>query len=206
MDVDQRIAQFENMCREDAQNDMAHFSLGSAYRDAGRFDEAAASFERCLDLNPGMSKAWQLRGAVLLAAGQIDDASRVLREGYAVASRRGDLMPKNAIADMLRQLGEEPPEVAQAPATGSEGGSFVCRRTGRSGTQMDRPPFRGRLGEWIMQNISKETFDAWIRQGTKVINELRLDLSRDEDSEIYDRHMREYLGVDDEMYRQITAP
>ena len=35
-----------------------------------------------------------------------------------------------------------------------------------------------------------------IGQGTKVINELRLDFSRDRDQEIHDQHMREYLGYE----------
>ena len=84
-------------------------------------------------------------------------------------------------------------------------GSFICRKTGRPGNQMDRPPFKGALGEWIHQNISQETFQLWIAQGTKVINELRLDLSQDKDSDTYDAHMREFLGVDDAMYEEITG-
>ena len=44
-----------------------------------------------------------------------------------------------------------------------------------------------------------------MRQGTKVINEMRLDLSRDEDSETYDRQMREYLGIDDALLEQIRS-
>jgi thioredoxin-like negative regulator of GroEL len=39
--LDERIAQFEKMAVEDPDNDMAHFSLGSAYLQAGRHKEAA---------------------------------------------------------------------------------------------------------------------------------------------------------------------
>ena len=70
---------------------------------------------------------------------------------------------------------------------------------------MARPPFRGKLGAWIHGNISQETFQEWIGQGTKVINELRLDLSRDEDGATYDAHMREYLGIDDDLYAKLTG-
>src|SRR5262249_30200080 len=84
-------------------------------------------------------------------------------------------------------------------------GAFVCQRTGRPGTKMSRPPFRGPVGEWIQQNISQETFSAWIAQGTKVINELRLELSREDDEAVYDQHMREFLGIDDELYEKLTA-
>ena len=69
---------------------------------------------------------------------------------------------------------------------------------------MDRPPFKGPVGEWISTNISNESFGEWIRQGTKVINELRLDLSREQDEAVYDAHMREYLGIDDELYEKLT--
>ena len=37
MDLDTRIAQFEKMATDDPSNDMAHFSLGGAYQQAGRF-------------------------------------------------------------------------------------------------------------------------------------------------------------------------
>ncbi|MEN0021398.1 MAG: Fe(2+)-trafficking protein, partial [Planctomycetota bacterium] len=52
-------------------------------------------------------------------------------------------------------------------------------------------------------NVSSQTWDEWIGQGTKVINELRLDLSRDEDAEAYDRYMREFLEIDDELHAKI---
>jgi Fe-S cluster biosynthesis and repair protein YggX len=56
---------------------------------------------------------------------------------------------------------------------------------------------RGPVGDWIFENISAETWKDWIGQGTKVINEMRLDFSRDRDQEIYDQQMREYLGIDE---------
>ena len=70
---------------------------------------------------------------------------------------------------------------------------------------MAAPPFRGPVGQWIFEHISAETFREWIGQGTKVINELRLDLSRDQDAETYDRYMREYLGIDDELLAQLRG-
>lgn len=201
MDLAQRIAQFENMVQADPENDMAHFSLASAYAQTGRHADAAESFARCIALNPSMSKAYQLAGDSLIKAGRTDDAADLLTKGYIAAATRGDLLPKNAMASLLRQIGKPVPEVAgKAAPTPAEGaGSFVCKRTGKPGNKMARPPFKGPVGQWIFENISKETFDQWIGQGTKVINELRLDLSRDEDNETYDRHMREYLGIDDDM-------
>ena len=202
-DIERRISQFTNMAQADPDNEMAHFSLAKALFEAGRFDEAAASFVRCTELAPQMSKAFQMASECYLKSGNKDLAAQLATRGYTIAAERGDLMPKNAMADLLRSLGRDVPQVAGKPSAGGgdmnllggsgapsrtkyDGpippGAFVCcsRRTGRPGTKMPRPPFRGPVGEWIQQNITKETFDTWIAQGTKVINELRLDLSREQ--------------------------
>lgn len=223
MDIAARIAQFENMAQADPENEMAHFSLGNAYITAGRPADAAQAFLRCTELAPGMSRAYQLAADALLKTGQKDRAAEVALRGYTIASERGDLMPKNGLAEMLKSLGRPVPEIAPARKSGggdvsllgggraaapsgpAPAGSFIDRRTGRPGTKMSKPPFKGRLGAWIGENISKETWDAWIGQGTKVINELRLDLSREQDEQVYDQHMREFLGIDDELYEQITG-
>jgi Fe-S cluster biosynthesis and repair protein YggX len=205
MDIDTRIAQFEKMATDDPTNDMAHFSLGGAYQQAGRFDDAAESYLKCVELNPGMSKAYQLAGAALIATDQPDRAGKILLTGFTEAAKRGDLMPKRAMGDMLDQLNIPVPEVQEQKAGPAPDGSFICRKTGKPGNQMKAQPFRGKIGEWIYQNICQETFDAWIGQGTKVINELRLDLSQDKDSDMYDAHMREFLGIDDLLYEKITG-
>ncbi|MFZ4572922.1 MAG: Fe(2+)-trafficking protein [Phycisphaerales bacterium] len=205
MDIAQRIAQFENMVREEADptNDMAWFSLARAYSEAGRPADAAKAYTRCFELNPAMTKAYQLAGEALVAAGDKDRAIAVLTEGFKVAVDRGDFMPKKAMAEALSKLGAPVPEVA-AKQIELPPGTFLCSRTGKPGHRLPRPPFKNAVGQWIYDNISKETFDEWIRQGTKVINELRLDLSREQDAETYDKHMRDYLGIDDELLASLA--
>ncbi len=197
-----RIAQFEKMAAADPTNEMAHFSLGKAYLDAARHAEAARCFERCVELAPEMSKAFQLGGQAMIGAGWSDRAVDFLTRGYETAARKGDLMPKTAIADLLRSVGREPPKLAPEVDAAAErlkaSGTFICQRTGRPGTKMEHPPFKGPVGAWIQENISAETWKAWIAQGTKVINELRLDFSREKDQETYEQHMREYLGIERE--------
>lgn len=214
MDIAQRIAQFETMVRPEADpnNDMAWFSLAGAYAQAGRPADAARAYARCVELNPLMSKAYQLAGKAYLDAGDKAAGIDMLRRGFDVAAKRGDRMPMNAMADLLVAAGEERPTppaperpAGAAPTPAPSTGTFMCQRTGRPGNQLARPPFKGPVGEWIRANISKETFDDWIRQGTKVINELRLDLSREDDAHTYDRHMREFLGIDDALFEQLTG-
>ena len=206
MDIETRIEQFEKMAQDDPSNDMAHFSLGNAYQQAGRFADAAESFARCVEINETMSKAYQLAGAALMASDQDERAKELLLKGFVVAGERGDRLPMNAIGDMLDQLGVDRPQVEEKQVAGpAPDGSFICRRSGKPGTQLRRAPFKNAVGDWIFENISRETFDAWIAQGTKVINELRLDLSRDEDEATYDAHMREFLGIDDELLATLQA-
>jgi Fe-S cluster biosynthesis and repair protein YggX len=204
-----RIAQFEKMASADPTNEMAHFSLGKAYLDASRHAEAARSFERCVELAPDMSKAYQLGGQAMIGAAWTDRAVEFMNRGYETAARKGDLMPKNAIGELLRSIGREPPKLGAEVDAAAErlkaSGSFICQRTGRPGNKLPSPPFKGVVGQWIFENISAETWKQWIGQGTKVINELRLDFSRDKDQETYDQHMREFLGIDAEVIERIGA-
>ena len=208
-DQEQRIERFEHMAKADPENEMAHFSLGNAYAQAGRHAEAAACFEECIRINPDMSKAWQLCGQEMVRAGWEDKAVKILEQGYEIAASKGDLMPRDGIAETLRSIGKEPhslsEEVTEAADRLRESGAFVCGRTGKPGTQMEHVPFRGPIGLWIKENIAQETWTDWIGQGTKVINELRLDLSREEDQETYDRHMHEFLGIEESTLQDGTS-
>ena len=204
----ERIAQFEKMASADPTNEMAHFSLGNAYLQTGRFAEAATSLERCVELNPEMSKAYQLGGEAMIKAGWEDKAVVMLEKGFVIAAAKGDRLPQQGMAKLLESIGRHAPVLAEEAETADrlrEAGAFVCRRTGRPGTQLASPPLRGPVGAWICENISAETWRQWIGQGTKVINELRLDFSRDKDQETYDQHMREFLGIDAEVLERIGA-
>ena len=206
-DIDTRIAQFEHMAAEDPDNEMAHFSLGNALLKAGRHADAASSYQRCIQLNPQMSKAYQLAGEALIESGRKQEATDVLSGGYEVAARNGDMMPQKAIKGLLAQIGVEPPEVAQEqpPAAGGpETGDSAGRATGRAGQYLPEPPMRGALGKWIHENITADTWQSWIGQGTKVINELRLDLSREEDQVVFERNMCEFLGIDEALAEKLT--
>ena len=207
--ITERIAQFENMAEADSNNDMAHFSLGNAYLQADRFAEAAKSLQKCVEINPDMSKAYQLAGESMIKAGWEDMAVDVLMRGFEVASSKGDLMPKNAMGDLLRSIGREPPQTEAKSDDAAEkliaSGAFICSRSGRPGHQLEEPPFRGPIGEFIQQNIASETWQDWIAQGTKVINEMRLDFSREEDQATYDTYMYEYLGINPEEFTKSSS-
>jgi Fe-S cluster biosynthesis and repair protein YggX len=99
----------------------------------------------------------------------------------------------------IQKLGEAPPAVeneAEAPdASELAGDQVIDRRTGRPGTKMADPPMRGELGAFIAAHYSQETWQEWIGMGTKVINALSLAFSNLEHPDVYDQHMREWLGI-----------
>jgi Fe-S cluster biosynthesis and repair protein YggX len=199
-----RIAQWENMTQADPSNAMGWFSLGSAYREADRPQEAAHALQRAIELDGGLSRAYQLLAQVLLGLNHKDQARDVLTRGFETASRRGDVMPQRAMESLLRTNGWPVPEVrAPQPDAAAVGGDQVLdQRTGRPGTRLPDPPMRGPLGRYIYAHYSAETWREWIGMGTKVINELRLDFSNPAHQELYEQHMKEWLGVSDQQVAQ----
>jgi Fe-S cluster biosynthesis and repair protein YggX len=201
MDVQNRIAQWEKMAKE-APDDMAWFSLGNAYRDAHRLEDAQAALAKAIEFNPGMSRAYQLRAQVLIELNRNDEAGDLLAKGYVTATQKGDTMPQRAMESLLQKLGRPVPQVQvvrEAVAAVPTGANTVLdRKTGQAGTRMPDPPMRGPLGRYIFEHYSQETWREWIKMGTKVINELRLDFSNPGHAKIYDQHMMEWLGITEE--------
>jgi Fe-S cluster biosynthesis and repair protein YggX len=198
-DVNQRIEQWEKMTRE-VPDGMAFFSLGNAYREAGRYEDAATALGEALRHDENLSRGYQLLGQVLILLERQEEAGKVLTQGYTVAAGRGDVMPQRAMESLLEKLELPVPRVeTPKPAAAPVGAdSVIDRRTGQPGSRMAGPPMRGPLGTFIFDHFSQETWGAWIAQGTKVINELRLDFSDQEHQKVYDVQMMEWLGISQE--------
>lgn len=211
-EIEQRIAQWEQMARE-APDDMAYFSLGSAYREAERLDDAEQALAKAIELNEQMSRAYQLRAQVLIKLGQEQQARDLLTKGYQIAAARGDVMPQRAMAALLEKLGASVPEVEadsaqQKAAVEASGDTILDRRTGTAQPRLPDPPMRGPVGDFIYDHFGQETWRQWITQGTKVINELRLDFSNPQHQQVYEQHMLEWLQVtpeEVEAYRKHKA-
>ncbi len=199
--LEERIAQWERMAAE-APDDMAYFSLGNAYKDAERFEDAEQAFAKAIELNPGMSRAYQVRAQTLIKLDRNEEAIGILTTGYVTAAERGDVMPQRAMGALLEKLEQPIPETrsaedikAEAEATGD---MVLDRRTGRSQPRLAGPPMRGPVGQFIFDHFGQITWNQWIGQGTKVINELRLDFSNQNHQEIYEQHMLEWLQINTE--------
>ncbi len=194
-DLASRIAQFEKMAEADPQNELGHFSLGRAYLDAGRNADAAQSFRRSVGLNPNLSKAYQLLAEALLKDGHRDEAIERLTEGVKVADARGDLMPKNSMIALLKDLGAPVPQLREAGKTEAGEGEVLCSRCGQVKRKLPSPPMRNKQGQEIFDKVCADCWREWIGMGTKVINEMRLPLSDPSAQKIYDQHMYDFLNL-----------
>ncbi len=208
--IDARIAQWQRMAAE-APDDMAFFSLGEAYRAADRHEDAAGAYEKALEHNEGMSRALQHLGESQLKLGKTDEATATFTRGYAVAAGRGDVMPMRAMEERLKRLDAPIPEVESAAEKAAalqaeSGGKMVLdKRTGQPQPRLDGAPMRGPIGAYILEHFGQVTWTQWIGQGTKVINELRLDFSNPEHQDTYEQQMLEWLGVTAEDLKTVEA-
>ena len=204
MELDRRIQQFKQMAEADPNNELGHFSLGKAYFDAGRFDDAVASLTRALHLNPTMSKGYQLLGDAYDRAGNRAKAIEVMTKGVTVADEQGDRMPRDAMARGLQGWGVPVPAYKTTERVGLDSGvggasapGFQCSRCGRPDGQLAKRPFKGPLGEKILANVCGGCWKEWIGMGTKVINELGLTLSSPAGQQAYDQYLVEFLQLED---------
>jgi Fe-S cluster biosynthesis and repair protein YggX len=201
--LQERIAQCRKMASDDPENEIGHYKLGQYLLEDGQLEEAVKSFRRTLELSPQFSKVFQLLGTCLIKLNRRDDASKVLRDGFAVADQRGDMVPREEIVKLLVSLGEPAPESkrgATSETTAGPGG-FRCQRPGCEAglyaRRLARPPMNNELGKKIYEQVCAQCWEqVWLRNlSIKVINEMRLDLSTERGCEIYDQIMRDTLGI-----------
>ena len=191
-----RIEQFRKMATDDPDNALGHFSLGRELLNAGSADEAVPSFQRVIEIDANLSRAYQLLGTALLKLGRRDEAVERLTAGAKIAHERGDVMPKNEMIRMLKELDAPVPELTstrQAVEVGE--GKVQCKRCGRVATKLAKPPMRNAFGQEIYDNICSDCWREAIGHGTKVINELRLPMTDPQASKLWDQHIREFLNL-----------
>ena len=196
-EINSRIEQFRKMANDDPSNEVAHFSLGREYLAAGQDEAALASLGKCLELNPNISKAYQLQAQALLRLNRQDEAVARLTEGVKRADERGEMMPRNEMMKMLKDLGAPVPEIklSTQPDLAVGEGQVLCVRCHKVAPKLPKPPYRGAQGQEIYDKVCAACFREWIPMGTKVINELRLPLNDPQAQKLYDQHMLEFLNL-----------
>jgi Fe-S cluster biosynthesis and repair protein YggX len=196
-ETNERIERFRTMAEADPQNELGHFSLGRALLDAGRWGEAVESLRRAIGINRNLSKAYQLVAQCQIKEGKQAEAVATLTEGVKVADARGDMLPRNEMVEMLKSLGAAVPELkASVGAEVAVGeGQVMCKRCGKMGPKLPSQPMRSEMGRLVFEHICVPCWREAIGMGTKVINELRLDLSDPRAQQVWDQNIREFLNL-----------
>lgn len=68
-----------------------------------------------------------------------------------------------------------------------------CVKFGREMDGLDKPPFKGPMGERIFANVSKEAWRMWIEHSKMLVNEYRLDLTSDQGQRIWMAECEKYF-------------
>lgn len=98
---------------------------------------------------------------------------------------------------LLKDAGAPVPELTNNRTTqiASEG-EVLCRRCGKIGKKLAKPPFRNPFGQAVFDQICTDCWREAIGLGTKVINELRLPLADPQAQKVWDQHIKEFLNLE----------
>lgn len=199
--LQERIAQFRNMTEAEPDDELGHFRLGQLLAEDNQHAEAAKSFQRAMVIEPNFSKVYQLLGLSQKQLGRVAEAVETWTTGWRVAENRGDRIPRDEMAKLLKEHGAPVPEAPkETEDLGPETG-FKCNRSmcaaGRHAVQLTAAPLADPVYERIQREICSACWKDWLNNFSfKVINELRLDLSSEFGQEEYDKNMFEFFDFE----------
>jgi Fe-S cluster biosynthesis and repair protein YggX len=68
-----------------------------------------------------------------------------------------------------------------------------CVRLGHEAPGLERPPFKGELGQRLFENVSQEGWRSWLEHSKMLINEFRLDLTSEQGQRIWMAECEKYF-------------
>jgi Fe-S cluster biosynthesis and repair protein YggX len=68
-----------------------------------------------------------------------------------------------------------------------------CVKLGQDLEGLDKPPFKGELGQRLFENVSKAAWRTWLEYSTRLINEYRLDLMSPTGQRIWMEQVEQYF-------------
>lgn len=75
--------------------------------------------------------------------------------------------------------------------------TVFCKRLNQERPALTEAPFKGPIGELILNNVSAEAFNEWLEIQMKIINEERLDLSEERSQERLYQQLITFLNLAD---------
>ncbi len=68
-----------------------------------------------------------------------------------------------------------------------------CVKLGIEAEGLDKPPFKGPLGERVFEQVSKEAWRSWLEHSKMLINEYRLDLVSEAGQKIWMAELEKFF-------------
>lgn len=68
-----------------------------------------------------------------------------------------------------------------------------CVKFGKEMEALDRPPFKGEMGQKVFENVSKEAWRMWLEHSKMIVNEYRLDLTSESGQKIWLTELEKYF-------------
>jgi Fe-S cluster biosynthesis and repair protein YggX len=68
-----------------------------------------------------------------------------------------------------------------------------CVKLGREAEALDKPPFKGDLGQKVFDSISKDAWKMWLEHSKMLINEYRLDLTSEHGQKVWMTELERYF-------------
>ena len=71
-----------------------------------------------------------------------------------------------------------------------------CIKLGREAEGLQRPPFKGALGQRVYESVSQEAWRAWVEHSKMLVNEYRLDLVSEHGQKLWLTECEKYFFGD----------
>ena len=98
------IDEIQDLLRKEPEDVFLNYSLAMVQKKEGLDEEALASFDRCIELEPDYIAAWFHKGMFLAALGETEQAKAVLEAGIEQARGCGDEHALGEMSEFLATL------------------------------------------------------------------------------------------------------
>lgn len=99
-----RIDALLGFIQQKPQDPFPRYALALEYKNAGRLDEARATFDALMTAHPDYTAAYLHAGNTLISLNLRDDARAVYQRGVEVCVRRGDAHARGELEGALASL------------------------------------------------------------------------------------------------------
>lgn len=106
MESESKIDQFLELLELTPEDELVHYGLAQEYMKMGRYDEAALSLRRVVELKPDYAAAYRELGKALEKAGHPKEARSYFLRGRELAERHGDGQTVKEIDVFLKRIGK----------------------------------------------------------------------------------------------------